>query len=150
MPLGRPGGLIDLWQRSGLDDVDGSRVGVSTSFEDFDDYWQPFLQGQGPAGEYVAGLSDAARAALRDEVAATVGDGPVRPQRDRVVGARHRARLTAGTGPPDGIRRLRRDTLHTARPVQRVPRTHTGRVHSEAMHPGLRTAGTLSPARSGL
>ena len=26
MPLGRPGGLIDLWQRSGLDDVDGSRV----------------------------------------------------------------------------------------------------------------------------
>ncbi|HET7820695.1 MAG TPA: methyltransferase domain-containing protein [Ornithinibacter sp.] len=76
MPLGRPGGLIDLWQRSGLDDVDGSRVGVSTSFEDFDDYWEPFLRGQGPAGEYVAGLSDAARTALRDEVAATVGEGP--------------------------------------------------------------------------
>ena len=76
MPLGRPGGLIDLWQRSGLDEVDGSRVGVSTGFVDFDDYWTPFLQGQGPAGAYVAGLSDDARAALRDEVAATVGDGP--------------------------------------------------------------------------
>lgn len=75
-PLGRPGGLIDLWHRAGLDDVDGSRVGVSTGFEDFDDYWEPFLQGQGPAGVYVAGLSDAARAALRDEVAATVGPGP--------------------------------------------------------------------------
>ena len=82
MPLGRPGGLIDLWQRAGLDDVDGSRVGVSTGFEDFDDYWEPFLQGQGPAGVYVAGLPDATRAALRDEVAATVGPGPVRPVRD--------------------------------------------------------------------
>jgi SAM-dependent methyltransferase len=76
MPLGRPGGLIDLWQRSGLEDVDGSRVRVSTGFADFDDYWTPFLQGQGPAGAYVAGLSDADRAALRAEVAATVGDGP--------------------------------------------------------------------------
>jgi SAM-dependent methyltransferase len=76
MPLGRPGGLIDLWQRSGLDDVDGGRVAVSTSFVDFDDYWEPFLQGQGPAGVYVAGLSDPARAALREEVAAAVGSGP--------------------------------------------------------------------------
>ena len=75
MPLGRPGGLMDLWQRAGLEDVDGSRVTVSTDFEDFDDYWEPFLQGQGPAGVYVAGLPDAARAALRDEVAATVGSG---------------------------------------------------------------------------
>jgi len=75
MPLGRPGGLMDLWQRAGLLDVDGSRVTVSTDFQDFDDYWEPFLQGQGPAGVYVAGLPDAARAALRDEVAATVGSG---------------------------------------------------------------------------
>jgi SAM-dependent methyltransferase len=76
MPLGRPGGLIDLWHRAGLEGVDGSRVKVSTGFADFDDYWEPFLQGQGPAGAYVAGLPDAARAALRDEVAATVGNGP--------------------------------------------------------------------------
>jgi hypothetical protein len=76
MPLGRPGGLMDLWQRSGLDDVDGGRVTVSTRFEDFDDYWEPFLQGQGPAGVYVSGLSEAARAALRAELASTVGPGP--------------------------------------------------------------------------
>ncbi len=76
MPLGRPGGLIDLWQRSGLDDVDGGRVTVTTRFEDFDDYWEPFLQGQGPAGVYVSGLPDAARAALRAELASTVGPGP--------------------------------------------------------------------------
>ncbi len=76
MPLGRPGGLLDLWQRAGLADVDGDRVTVSTRFEDFDDYWEPFLMGQGPAGAYVTGLPDAARAALRAELAATVGPGP--------------------------------------------------------------------------
>ena len=76
MPLGRPGGLMDLWQRAGLEDVDGSRVTVSTDFEDFDDYWEPFLQGQGPAGVYVSGLPEAHRKALRDEVASTVGPGP--------------------------------------------------------------------------
>ena len=76
MPLGRPGGLLDLWQRAGLEQVDGGRVEVSTRFADFDDYWEPFLRGQGPAGVYVTGLPDADRAALRDEVAATVGPGP--------------------------------------------------------------------------
>ena len=76
MPLGRPGGLIDLWQRSDLEQVDGGRVKVSTRFEDFDDYWEPFLQGQGPAGVYVSGLPDAARAALRAELASSVGPGP--------------------------------------------------------------------------
>jgi SAM-dependent methyltransferase len=76
MPLGRPGGLIDLFQRAGLEDVDGGRVAVTTGFSDFDDYWEPFLHGQGPAGAYVAGLSDADRAALRAELAAAVGEGP--------------------------------------------------------------------------
>ena len=76
MPVGRPGGLLDLWQRSGLEAVDGGKVTVSTDFVDFDDYWEPFLAGQGPAGLYVAGLPDADREALRDEVARTLGPGP--------------------------------------------------------------------------
>ena len=76
MPLGRAGGLAELWRRCGLADVEGGGVEVSTRFDDFDDYWEPFLAGQGPAGVYVAGLSDAGRAALRDELAASVGPGP--------------------------------------------------------------------------
>lgn len=75
MPLGHPGGLLDLWHHAGLEHVDGGRVSVSTDFEDFDDYWEPFVQGQGPAGVYVSGLPEADRAALRAEVAATVGPG---------------------------------------------------------------------------
>ena len=76
MPLGREGGLAELWRRAGLTDVEAGCVEVSTRFDDFDDYWEPFLAGQGPAGVYVAGLSDAGRAALRTELAASVGPGP--------------------------------------------------------------------------
>jgi SAM-dependent methyltransferase len=76
MPLGRSGGLAELWGRSGLTEVTGGGVEVSTRFEDFEDYWEPFLLRQGPAGVYVAGLSSAERAALREELARSLGPGP--------------------------------------------------------------------------
>jgi hypothetical protein len=34
----------------------------------FDDYWTPFLSGQGPAPGYVASLSPAQRSRLRDAI----------------------------------------------------------------------------------
>ncbi|WP_350348847.1 class I SAM-dependent methyltransferase [Agromyces sp. G08B096] len=46
-----------------------ARVGaieVVARFADFDDYWQPFLGGQGPAPAYVVGLEADHRDALRD------------------------------------------------------------------------------------
>lgn len=76
MPLGRPGGLADLWHRSGLVDVGHGGVEVSRSHPSFQDYWEPFLQGTGPAGVYVAGRSDAGRAALRAELLTDLGPGP--------------------------------------------------------------------------
>lgn len=76
MPLGRPGGLAELWHRAGLVDVDHGGVEVSRGHPSFEDYWDPFLQGTGPAGVYVAGCSDAGRAALRAELLADLGPGP--------------------------------------------------------------------------
>ena len=76
MPLGRPGGLADLWHRAGLAEVDDGALEVHRRFASFDDYWEPFLEGTGPAGAYVRGLSDAGRAALRAEVRADLGPGP--------------------------------------------------------------------------
>jgi len=35
---------------------------------DFDDYWTPFLSGQGPAPGYVTSLSPGQRAQLRDRI----------------------------------------------------------------------------------
>lgn len=41
-------------------------IDVPTVFRDFDDYWEPFLEGQGPAPHYLTSLSEGWRAALRD------------------------------------------------------------------------------------
>jgi hypothetical protein len=37
-------------------------------FKSFEDYWQPFLMGQGPAGIFVWGLTPEAQNTLRDQV----------------------------------------------------------------------------------
>jgi len=39
-----------------------------TVFRDFDDFWSPFLGGQGPAPGYCLSLDEAGRTRLREEV----------------------------------------------------------------------------------
>ena len=55
-PLCSPGRLRDLFIAAGLNDVEVRSIDVQTQFIDFDDYWTPFLSGQGPAPSYVASL----------------------------------------------------------------------------------------------
>lgn len=59
-------GALTLIQDAGLEQVEGRNIDVSTKFKDFDDYWTPFLGGQGPAPGYAMGLNDSDREALRD------------------------------------------------------------------------------------
>jgi SAM-dependent methyltransferase len=63
-PLCRPEPLRELFASAGLSDVDGTAIEVQTAFAGFDDYWQPFLAGQGPAAGYVAQLPPERREAL--------------------------------------------------------------------------------------
>jgi hypothetical protein len=42
---------------------------IPTVFVDFDDFWQPFLGGTGPAPSYVASLEPGERLELRDRLA---------------------------------------------------------------------------------
>ncbi|MFD8492104.1 class I SAM-dependent methyltransferase [Amycolatopsis sp. NPDC059657] len=65
-PWCRPEPLTRLWTAAGLAGVTVHPIEISTVFVDFDDYWRPFLGGQGPAPGYVMSLSDEHRAALRD------------------------------------------------------------------------------------
>ncbi|MFC0541581.1 class I SAM-dependent methyltransferase [Kutzneria chonburiensis] len=65
-PLCRNDALGRLWSDAGLGDVRVQAVEVPTVFADFDDYWGPFLGGQGPAPGYAMSLSDKQRGALRD------------------------------------------------------------------------------------
>jgi hypothetical protein len=64
MPLCRQGELAALWRGHGLQDVEEQPITIELSFASFDDYWSPFLGGQGPAGAYAAKLSRTKRAAL--------------------------------------------------------------------------------------
>ena len=59
------GRLTALWRTQGLQNVDEKPLTIDTVFVSFDDYWQPFLAGQGPAGRYAASLDESAREALK-------------------------------------------------------------------------------------
>ena len=66
---------------AGLDDVAVRAVDVPTVFRDFDDYWSPFLGGQGPAPSYAMSLTEERRAALRNRLRASLpasDDGSIR------------------------------------------------------------------------
>jgi SAM-dependent methyltransferase len=66
--LCRPEPLARLFRDAGLDGVEVRPVEVPTRFRDFDDYWTPFLGGQGPAPGYAVSLDEPDRAALREEL----------------------------------------------------------------------------------
>ena len=64
----RPGPLADLFATSGLQRVEVTAIDILTPFTDFEDYWRPFLGGQGPAPAYAMALDETARARLRDRI----------------------------------------------------------------------------------
>ena len=66
LPGAREGHLAQLCEAAGLQQIEPTTLTVSTSFATFDDWWEPFTLGVGPAGAYVAQLDDAAREALRN------------------------------------------------------------------------------------
>ena len=43
-------------------------IDIATDFRDFDDFWSPFLGGQGPAAGYAMSLSEERRLALRERI----------------------------------------------------------------------------------
>jgi SAM-dependent methyltransferase len=75
-PLCRPAPLRELWTAAELLGVDVRPVDVPTPFADFDDYWAPFLGGQGPAPAYATSLPEARRRSLADLLRARLPAGP--------------------------------------------------------------------------
>jgi hypothetical protein len=69
-PLCQPDPLRELFQGAGLGAVEVRRIDIATDFRDFDDYWMPFLGGQGPAPSYAKSLSDEQLASLRERIRA--------------------------------------------------------------------------------
>ena len=75
-PLCNPGPLANLFQSAGLTSVDVQPIDVWTLFKDFDDFWLPFLGGQGPAPGYVMSLSEAGRTELRERIRSALPFAP--------------------------------------------------------------------------
>ena len=75
-PICRPGPLADLFVRAGLADVEVRAIDVPAAFENFDEYWAPFLGGTGSAPKYCVSLDEAARQRLREAIRHRLPTGP--------------------------------------------------------------------------
>jgi SAM-dependent methyltransferase len=75
-PLCRPEPLARLWTDAGLAEVTVRPIEIPTVFADFDDYWDPFLGGQGPAPAYAMSLPEERRHALRELLRDRLPAGP--------------------------------------------------------------------------
>jgi SAM-dependent methyltransferase len=64
MKLCRDGQLGEAWRKAGLTEVREKPLVIEQAFKSFADYWQPFLQGTGPGGAYVASLDAKRRGQL--------------------------------------------------------------------------------------
>jgi len=67
-PSCRPEALAAQFAEAALTEVEVAAIEIPTRFADFDDYWRPFLGGQGPAPAYAMSLEEAKRARLRDRI----------------------------------------------------------------------------------
>lgn len=74
------GDIADRLTRAGLADVEGGALSVDADYAGFDDFWNPFTHGVGPAGEALAALDPDRREAVREACRRTVpaSDGPFR------------------------------------------------------------------------
>jgi SAM-dependent methyltransferase len=62
----REGHLAQLFQAAGLHEIEESTLSVNVEHPSFEDWWEPFTLGVGPAGAYAAGLDAKRQARLRD------------------------------------------------------------------------------------
>jgi len=72
----REGHLAELMRAAGLDAIESTVLSADLEHPSFDEWWQPFTMGVGPAGAHVAKLDEASRTELREACRRLLGDGP--------------------------------------------------------------------------
>ena len=91
-PLCQPDALAGAFAAADLRDVVVAPIDIETTFTGFDDYWQPFLGGQGPAPAHATSLAadqrERLRERLRDSLAARPDGSIVLPARAWAVRGR--------------------------------------------------------------
>jgi SAM-dependent methyltransferase len=62
----REGHLTQLFREAGLEEIEERALSVRVVHPSFDEWWEPYTLGVGPAGAFVAGLDAERRAELRE------------------------------------------------------------------------------------
>jgi len=62
----REGHLTELFEKVGLRDVEETSLTVRVAYDTFEEWWEPYTLGVGPAGDHVAGLDDERRERVRE------------------------------------------------------------------------------------
>jgi SAM-dependent methyltransferase len=77
----REGHLTQLFGEAGIDDVEETALPVDIGRVNFDEWWEPFTFGVGPAGSYVTALEPERQAQLRDRLRERLGESFLLPAR---------------------------------------------------------------------
>ena len=76
LPGTREGHLVDLFRAAGLRAVSGAALEIRVDHPTFDEWWDPFTRGVGPAGAYLGRQDPARQAAIRE---AALRQAPAEP-----------------------------------------------------------------------
>jgi SAM-dependent methyltransferase len=72
----RGGTLTALFEQAGLREIEETALTVSVEHPTFEDWWEPYTLGVGPAGAYVAGLDPEQQDQLRERCRARLPEPP--------------------------------------------------------------------------
>ena len=72
----RQGHLAELFDAAGLSDIQETTVSSTLEHASFEEWWEPFTMGVGPAGKYAAGLDPERLAELRDRCRSLIPAAP--------------------------------------------------------------------------
>jgi len=73
----REGDLARLFTQAGFGGTQVTTLTVRVRYDDFEQWWEPFTFGVGPAGSHVTSLTPDRRAALRERCRHLLGAGPI-------------------------------------------------------------------------
>jgi SAM-dependent methyltransferase len=76
LPGVREGQLVELFERAGLERVEGSVQVARVEYETFEQWWEPFTFGVGPAGAALRALDDGGREELRERARRLLPEAP--------------------------------------------------------------------------
>jgi SAM-dependent methyltransferase len=76
LPGAREGHLAELFEAAGLNEIEETALSASLEHPTFEEWWEPFTRGVGPAGSYVASLDEERQAELRESCRTMLPNAP--------------------------------------------------------------------------